>query len=511
MANVLQLKRGTSTPGSIFYEGEPIYDHSAEILYVGDTGGSGSGSGSPVASAGQYAGIASFFTAAGAGQSSLIRLYEDSDNGTNYVELKAPALSSNVSFFLPSVDGTDGQILTTDGNGNLAFESAASSSFDLAADSGSNDTFNTGETLTFTGGEGIDTAVSDNTITISGEDATDSNKGIASFNSGDFVVTSGAVAIGDTFVNTVTTDSGALTPSSHGLSILGGEGMDVTHTGTTVTVAGEDATDANKGIASFDSGDFVVTSGAVAIGDTFVNTVTTDSGVLTPSSHGFSVLGGEGMNVTHSETTVTVAGEDASDTNKGIASFDSGDFSVSSGAVTLADSTNGAVLAISGTANEVEVSRSNGTVTIGLPDDVTIGQDLTVTRDLTVSGNLNVVGTAVTFSAETVKVEDRVMELGLVDGAAPSGATTWDLGVLFNYHSGSAKKSGVVWLDNQFIGIASAITESSGSGTADPQVTINTFAPIAASDLYLGGTASSNLIIDSNGAAQNLSFDGGTY
>jgi len=441
MANVLQLKRGTSTPGSIFYEGEPIYDHSAEILYVGDTGGSGSGSGSPVASAGQYAGIASFFTAAGAGQSSLIRLYEDSDNGTNYVELKAPALSSNVSFFLPSVDGTDGQILTTDGNGNLAFESAASSSFDLAADSGSNDTFNTGETLTFTGGEGIDTAVSDNTITISGEDASDSN----------------------------------------------------------------------KGIASFDSGDFVVTSGAVAIGDTFVNTVTTDSGVLTPSSHGFSVLGGEGMNVTHSETTVTVAGEDASDTNKGIASFDSGDFSVSSGTVTLADSTNGAVLAISGTANEVEVSRSNGTVTIGLPDDVTIGQDLTVTRDLTVSGNLNVVGTAVTFSAETVKVEDRVMELGLVDGAAPSGATTWDLGVLFNYHSGSAKKSGVVWLDNQFIGIASAITESSGSGTADPQVTINTFAPIAASDLYLGGTASSNLIIDSNGAAQNLSFDGGTY
>lgn len=40
-----------------------------------------------------------------------------------------------------------------------------SSSFTISADSGSNDIFTTGETLTFTGGTGIDTTVSDNTIT----------------------------------------------------------------------------------------------------------------------------------------------------------------------------------------------------------------------------------------------------------------------------------------------------------------------------------------------------------
>ena len=41
-----------------------------------------------------------------------------------------------------------------------------SSSFTLSADSGTNDTFTTGGTLTFTGGTGIDTTVSDDTITV---------------------------------------------------------------------------------------------------------------------------------------------------------------------------------------------------------------------------------------------------------------------------------------------------------------------------------------------------------
>lgn len=87
---------------------------------------------------------------------------------------------------------------------------------------------------------------------------------------------------------------------------------------------------------------------------------------------------------------------------------------------------NDGVVSITGTSNEITVSGTGtgpwtGAVTIGLPDDVTIGNTLTITGDLVVNGNTT------TLNTSTLVVEDKNIVLANV--STPSDTTADGAGI----------------------------------------------------------------------------------
>ena len=318
-APVIQFKRGllANLPG--LRAGEPGFTTDAYDLYVGIDSTTNNN---------QFVGSGRYWSVNTATVGSGVKLVEGTNNGTNAVTLKCPnSLASSYTLTMPADDGDNGDVLTSDGSGNLSFSAPAASSFTIAADSGSNDTFSTGGTLTFTGGEAIDTTVSDDTITIAVEDASDSNKGAASFDSGDFSVSSGNVTLADSTNGAVLSISGteaeiAVSRSNGTVTVSLPDNVTV---GAALTVTGKlDVNGTDHDIVGAIGLDHVTVSGIATVtgaldvngdGHDIAGTIALDnvntSGITTTTRiHGYKALVGSASSTTETFV-VTVASKTA--------------------------------------------------------------------------------------------------------------------------------------------------------------------------------------------------------
>ena len=413
MATVIQIKRSTGSAApatSDLSEGE--------LAYVQDRSNSGVGAKLYIESvdsdnstalihaiggkyytdilAGSTATPANFKVGNGATAGASLSLMEDSDNGSHSVSLKAAdSIGSSYTLTLPAADGSNGQVLGTDGSGALSFLSTTS--------------------------------------TLAG--ATDSD--ISSASSGHILVHDGS----DSFDNVAI--SGDATLASNGALTISADALEQ-------SMIADDAVGADQLAAS--AVVFASLAGAMVqtSGESFADN---DTSLMTSAA----IL--DKIQATATLEDLDVAG-------------DSG-----TGAIDL-DSQS---LTIAGTANEVETSASGQTITVGLPNDVTIANNLTVSGNLisddittatlttsgnlTVTGNLAVNGTTTTVNSTTVNIADPVFEIG-----SDSSDDNLDRGIKFKYHDGSDAKIGFFGMDDtdgSFVALTSATDSSSVfSGTA---------------------------------------------
>jgi hypothetical protein len=354
--------------------------------------------------------------------------------------------------------------------------------------------------------------------------------GVGTFATG---IVADAIQIGITGTSEIDTSSGNLTLDSTGGTIVVDDNLNVagvsTFTGAIDANGGADISGGETTLSSATVSD--LTSGRVVLAGT--------SGALQDSSNltfgdGGLIVGANGINVTGVSTfstnlvvggDVRINGNDiqASDGNANITLTSNtlttfaGDIKVGGNDIQASDGTTAITLSSAdvAVAGDLQVLGNNIKSSTGDVAITLAANDVTVADDLTVQGNLYVNGSTTQVNTSSLTVEDRTIELGIVDGSAPSSTTTWDLGVLFNYYQTSAKKSAVVWeqSDSRFK-FASEVSDGGGTDNNSPQITFTSYAPIEIGSLWVNDCAGQSQVINCAGGVrtlENITIDAGTF
>jgi len=136
-----------------------------------------------------------------------------------------------------------------------------------------------------------------------------------------------------------------------------------------------------------------------------------------------------------------------------------------------------------------------------------------ISSNLTVSGNLYVLGATTEVETTNLKVADTLVDLGLIQSGTvlvpPSTDLNIDIGVLFNWYNGAAKKAAVYWHDStRRIGIASDVSESNSILTA------NAYAEVEIGALWVTDCAGTSQVIACSAGERtlaNITVDAGTF
>jgi hypothetical protein len=512
-APVLQFKRGifSNLPG--LRAGEPGFTTDSYELYVGINS---------TTQENKFFGSHRYWTRETTTTGSGVNLVEGSNNGSDYITLASPAsVGAAVTYTFPA-SPIASNVLTTDANGVLSWVAS------LTALDVENLIIGIG---TFTNNVGF-TTTTDNTL---GDENTgavqlDGGMGIAknltvkqNLHVGGYaefvgVVTfkGGTINLGDAATDNIavtgeftsnlvpntdaTSDLGITTQRWKTLNVIN---VDTTNlAGTAGTITTFDSTTGTIINLNSTNGTITNLTGTAGTITTFDSTTGTITNLNSTNGTVTNLTGTAGTITTFNSTVGTVT--NLASTNVSVSGL-----STFTGIGTFGnDLFVGGDLQITGN----DIKSSTGAVAITLA-----GNDVTVADDLTVSGNLFVNGSTTQVNTAALTVEDRTIDLGIVDGAAPSGNTTWDLGILFNYYSSSAaKKSAVIWEhgDARFKFASVLASDTDGSDVNTPQLTVTTFAPIEIASLFVNDCAGASQVISCTGTErflENITVDAGAF